>query len=43
MLFGKRNPILRSILEPEVELIVCLRMRSKKITKTAENALKMQL
>ncbi len=28
MLVGRRNPILRSILEPEVELMVFLRMRS---------------
>ena len=30
------------ILEPEVELMVLLRMRSNKITKTAENGFKMQ-
>ncbi len=42
MFFGTRNPNLRSILKPEVELMVLLRMRSNKITKNAENALKMQ-
>ncbi len=33
---------MRSILKPEVELMVFLRMRSDKITKNGENALKMQ-
>ncbi len=33
--FGTGNPNLRSILKPEVELMVFLRMRSKKITKNA--------
>ena len=42
MFFGTRNPNLRSILEPEVELMVFLRMRSNKITKTAKNAHKMR-
>ena len=42
MFFGTRNPNLRSILKPEVELMVFLRMRSNKITKNGENALKMQ-
>ena len=42
MFFGTRNPNLRSILKPEVELMVFLRMRSDKITKKGENALKMQ-
>jgi hypothetical protein len=32
MLLGTRSPKLRSILEPEVELMVVLRMRSNKIT-----------
>jgi hypothetical protein len=36
MYFGTRNPNLRSILKPEVELIVFLRMRSNKITKNGE-------
>ncbi len=36
MFFGTRNPNLRSILKPEVELLVFLRMRSKKITKNVE-------
>ncbi len=35
MFFGTRNPNLRSILKPEVELMVFLRMRSKKNTKNA--------
>ena len=42
MFFGTRNPNLRSILKPEVELMVFLRMRSNKITKNGENAPKMQ-
>ncbi len=33
MLFGTGNPNLRSILKPEVELMVFLRMRSNKVTK----------
>ncbi len=33
MFFGTGNPNLRSILKPEVELIVFLRMRSNKNTK----------
>ena len=33
MFFGTRNPNLRSILKPEVELMVFLRMRSNKNTK----------
>ena len=36
MFFGMGNPNLRSILEPEVELMVFLRMRSNKITKNCE-------
>ncbi len=35
MFFGTGNPNLRSILKPEVELMVFLRMRSNKITKNA--------
>ncbi len=42
MFFGTGNPNLRSILKPEVELMVFLRMRSDKITKNAENVLKIQ-
>ena len=42
MFFGTGNPNLRSILKPEVELMVFLRMRSNKITKNGKNALKMQ-
>ena len=42
MFFGTGNPNLRSSLIPEVELMVFLRMRSNKITKNAENALKIQ-
>ncbi len=42
MLFGTGNPNMRSILKPEVELMVFLRMRSDKITKNAENVLKIQ-
>ena len=40
MFFGTRNPNLRSILEPEVELMVFLRMRTNKITKNGKNTLK---
>ena len=36
MFFGTENPNLRSILKPEVELMVFLCMRSNKITKDAE-------
>ena len=36
MFFGTRNPNLRSILKPEVELMVLLGMRSDKITKNSE-------
>ena len=36
MFFGTRKPNLRSILKPEVELIVFLRMRSNKMTKNGE-------
>ncbi len=42
MFFGMGNPNLRSILKPEVELLVSLRMRRDKITKNAENVLKIQ-
>jgi len=42
MLFGTRNPNLGSILKPEVELMVFLRMRRKILRKTAENAIKIQ-
>jgi hypothetical protein len=42
MFFGTGSPNLRSILKPEVDLMVFLRMRSDKITKTAQNAIKMQ-
>ena len=42
MFFGMGNPNLRSILDPEVELMVFLRMRSNEITKNGENAPKMQ-
>ncbi len=42
MFHGPRNPNLRSILKPELELMVFLRMRSNKIKQMAENALKMQ-
>ncbi len=38
--FGTGNPYMRSILKPEVELMVFLRMRSNKITKNAEKAIK---
>ena len=37
--FGTGNPNLRSILKPEVELMVFLRMRSKKIRKNAVKCL----
>ena len=40
MFFGTRKPNLRSILKPEVDLMVLLRMRSNKITENAENVLK---
>ncbi len=36
MFFGTRNPNLRFILKPEVELRVFLRMRSNKITKNGD-------
>ncbi len=36
MFFGTGNPNLRSILKPEVELMVFMRMRSKKIKKNGE-------
>ncbi len=42
MFFGMENPNLRSILKPEVELMVFLRMRSNKNTKNVLNDLKMQ-
>ena len=42
MFFGARSPNLRSILQPEVELMVFLRMRSEKIKKNGKNALKTQ-
>ncbi len=42
MFFGTRNLNLRSILNPKVELMVFLRMRSEKITKNVKNAIKMQ-
>ncbi len=43
MFFGTMNPNLRSILKPEVELMVFRRMRSDKITKNAaKNVHKMQ-
>ncbi len=42
MFFGSRYQNVRSILKPEVEFMVFLRMRSKKITKTLENVLKVQ-
>jgi len=35
MFFGTGNQNFRSILKPEVELMVLLRMRSNKITKNA--------
>ncbi len=40
--FGAGNPNLRSILKPEVDLMVFLRMRSNKIANTAKNVLKIQ-
>ncbi len=40
MFFGTGNQNLRSILKPEVDLMVFLRMRSDKITKNGKNALK---
>ncbi len=43
MFFGTGNPNMRSILKPEVELTVFLRMRSKKITKNDEKAIKIGL
>jgi hypothetical protein len=42
MFFGTMSQNLRSILKPEVKLQVFLRMRSDKITKNGENALKTQ-
>ena len=36
MFLGKENPNLRSILKPEVELMVFLRMRSNKNMKNAQ-------
>ncbi len=42
MFFGTRNLSSRSILIPEVEIMVFLRMRSDKITKNAENVFKIQ-
>jgi hypothetical protein len=39
MFFGTRNPNLRSVLKPEVELRVFLRMRSNKITKNGDKCL----
>jgi hypothetical protein len=42
MFFGTGNPNLWSVLKPEVELMVFLRMRSNKITTNGENDLKMQ-
>ena len=42
MFFGTGSPNLWSILKPEVELMVLLRMRSDKITKNCKNARKMQ-
>ena len=41
-LFGRKSPNLRSVLKPKIELMVFLRMRSDKVTKIGENALKMQ-
>jgi hypothetical protein len=38
MFFGAWSPNLRSILKPEVELMVFLRMRSDKITKNCEKS-----
>ncbi len=37
MFFGTGNPNFGSILKPEVELMVFLRMRNDKITKNGEN------
>ena len=42
MFFGTRNPILRSTLEPAVEVMVLLRMRSNKITKNGGKCPSMQ-
>ncbi len=42
MFFGTGNQNLRSILKPEVELTVFLRMRSNEITKNSENVIKIQ-
>ena len=42
MFFGTGSPNFRSILKPEVDLMVFLRMRSDKITKNGKNALKTQ-
>ena len=39
MFFGTRNPNLRSILKPKVELMVFLRMSSKKIMKNGDKCL----
>ncbi len=36
MFFGTRSPNLTSILKPEVELVLFLRMHSDKITKNGE-------
>ena len=43
MSFGTRNPNLRSIFKPKVELMVFLRMRSNKITKNGKKHLKCSL
>ena len=43
LFLSTRNPNLRSISKPEVELLAFLRMRSNKITKNGKNALKMQV
>jgi hypothetical protein len=43
MFFGTVSPNLRSILKPEVKLMVFLRMRSDKITKNGKNAFETQL
>ncbi len=43
MFFGTGKPNVSSIFKPEVELKVFLRMRSNKITKNTENAIKMEL
>ena len=42
MFLGTRNPNLRSISKPDVDLMVFLRMSSNKITKNGEKAPKMQ-